>query len=50
MANRYPGLVADQFAELEKVLIGPGIAIAPAGLFFEHFLNLPDQAFIGLHG
>ncbi len=50
MANGYPGLVADQFAELEKVLIGPGVAVTPAGLFFEHFLNLPDQAFISLHG
>ena len=50
VANGNPGLVADQFAELEEVLICPGIAVTPAGLFFEHFLNLPDQAFISLHG
>jgi hypothetical protein len=31
-------------------LVGPGIAVAPAGLFFEHLLNLPDQAFVSLHG
>lgn len=50
MANRYSGLVADQFAELKEVLVGPGIAVAPAGLLFEHLLNLPDQAFVSLHG
>jgi hypothetical protein len=50
MADRYPGLVTDQFAELEKVLIGPGVAVAPARLLFEHLLNLPDQAFVSLHG
>ena len=50
VANRYSGLVADQFAELEEVLVGPGIAVAPARLLFEHLLNLPDQAFVSLHG
>ena len=50
VAKGYPGLVADQFAKLEEVLICPGIAVAPAGLLFEHFLNLPDQAFVSLHG
>lgn len=50
VANCYSGLVADQFAELEEVLVGPSIAVAPAGLLFEHLLNLPDQAFVSLHG
>lgn len=49
MAKGYAGLVADQFAQLEEVLIGPGVTVAPPGLVFEHFLNQPDQAFIGLH-
>ena|SRR5580692_1473203 len=49
VANRYSGLVADQLAKLEEVLIGPGIAVAPAGLVFKHLLNLPDQAFVSLH-
>ena len=49
VAKRYSGLVADQLAELKEVLIGPGITVAPARLLFEHFLNLPDQAFIRLH-
>ncbi len=47
-----PGLVVwtSQFAELEEVLIGPAIAIAPAGLLFVHFFYLPDQVFVSLHG
>ena len=49
MAKGNPGLVADQFAELEEVLVCPGITVTPAGLLFEHFLNLADQVFIGLH-
>ena len=50
VANCYSGLVADQFAELEEVLVCPEITVTPAGLLFEHFLNLADQVFIGLHG
>jgi hypothetical protein len=49
VAKGYPGFITDQFAKLEEVLICPGIAVAPAGLLFEHFLNLPDQAFVCLH-
>ena len=49
VAKGHPGLVADEFAELQEILVCPILAISPAGLFFEQFFYLPDEGFVGLH-
>jgi hypothetical protein len=49
MADRDPCLVPDEFAKLQKVLVGPVFAVTPAGFFLEHLFYLPDQAVIGMH-
>jgi hypothetical protein len=49
MADGDPSLVSDELAKLQKVLVGPLLAITPAGFFLEHFFYLPDQAVIGMH-
>ena|ERR1700754_4333337 len=49
VAKGHPGLIADELAELQKVLVCPIFAISPAGFFFEHFFYLPDEGFVSLH-
>lgn len=49
VAKGNPSLVADEFAELQEILVCPILAISPAGLFFEQFFYLPDEGFVGLH-
>ena len=49
VAKGYTGLFTDEFAQLQKVLVCPILAISPAGFFFEQSFYLPDEGFVGLH-
>lgn len=49
VADGFAGVVADELTELEEVLVGPFLAVSPAGLFFEKLYYLSDQVFVGLH-
>jgi hypothetical protein len=49
VAQGHPGLVVDELAKLQKILVCPILAISPAGFFFEQSFYLPDKGFVGLH-
>src|SRR5579859_4458902 len=49
MADRDAGLVSDQLAQLQKILVAPFLTVSPAGFFLEQLFYLPDQAFVGWH-